>query len=127
MDTDDQKAVEQFKSCNANMGYWHNHQKLCYRADLRALTNKGTIPGYCGAENYTLFPDGRVWVSGMYVEEPRFLGKWSYENGDSIVLDNGSGGKVRARLDGPMMKYEQINDYGEWTQYALAGSASCPW
>lgn len=127
MDASDEETVARFKDCNTRMGYWHNEQKTCYKADLRALTLKKTIPGYCGAENYTLFPDGRVWVSGMYVEQPRFLGSWSYEYGDSVVLDNGSGAKLRARLDGPIMKYEQLDEHGNWSQYALAGSSSCPW
>ncbi|MBU42122.1 MAG: hypothetical protein CMN76_02795 [Spirochaetaceae bacterium] len=127
MDASDQEAVNKFKSCNTIMGYWHNQEQVCYPPQLRKLTQKGTIPGYCGAENYTLFPDGRVWVSGMYVEQPRFLGSWSYEYGDSIVLDNGSGVKLRARPDGPIMKYEQLDEHGNWSQYALAGSSSCPW
>lgn len=127
MDASDQEAVAKFKSCNTIMGYWHNQEQVCYPPQLRKLTQKGTIPGYCGAENYTLFPDGRVWISGMYVEQPRFLGTWSYENGNSVVLDNGSGGNFRARFDGTNLVYENVSEDGQWTRYALAGSQSCPW
>ncbi|MCB1171380.1 MAG: SH3 domain-containing protein [Leptospiraceae bacterium] len=128
VDSKDEATVKQIRDCMNSDGYWSTQESLCYPPQLRKLTQKGTIPGYCGAENYTLFPDGRVWVSGMYVEQPRFLGSWSYQNGDSLVLDNGSGGSVRARLqENGRLAYEQKNEQGQWSPYALAGSASCPW
>ena len=126
VDSGNDGTVKQIRDCISSEGYWHSQEEICYAPQLRKLTQKGSFSGLCGMERYSLFPDGRVWVSGVYVQEPGFAGTWKYEGGDAIRVNLNHGVSYRARLGSGGMQYEIFGEDTGWDLYPLNGGQGCP-
>ncbi len=125
IDSSNSEALDGFRKCTSRGGYWHSEQDTCYPARLRKLSENGRVTGPCGLDFYTLLPNGKIRATGIYYDGARMRGHWSFEDGNSIVLNLGGGDKYRARLHGDTVLYEAFME-NRWSSYPLPGNPACP-